>query len=294
MTANPHLAGIAPPPRCATCPHHPRLLQDGRCIDCGDPNAPVHATAPVAVPDQRPSTGLSPPAAFPDWMRQPIPGGPMVPASANTQQRGGQDTAPKLSPGRQQDRSSATTTREGPQRPDASCTDGATAGNAPHGARTHYKPSTNGHAARDPHTSSTRGRASRKRKAAEAVDVDTWALCERINVGALADLASRRRAATWHPGKDGQGPSLRQIIADILSQVNDGTLTVCFAEERQMTSLGQRGRRYSGYKAEFAIDSFDRHIAEGVNPGSVGRSLFWFAWLVEGRCTQRSTQLLRA
>ena len=103
--------------------------------------------------------------------------------------------------------------------------------------------------------------------------MDTWALCERINVGALADLASRRRAATWHPGKDGQGPSLRQIIADILSQVNDGTLTVCFSEERQMASLGQRGRRYSGYKAEFAIDSFDRHIAEGVNPGSVGRSV---------------------
>ena len=33
MTANPHLAGIAPPPRCATCSHHPRWLQDGRCID---------------------------------------------------------------------------------------------------------------------------------------------------------------------------------------------------------------------------------------------------------------------
>ena len=151
MTANPHLAGIAPPPRCATCPHHPRLLQDGRCIDCGDPNAPVHATAPVAVPDQRPSAGLSPPAAFPDWMRQPIPGGPMVPASANTQQRGGQDTAQKLSPRYQQDRSSVTTIREGPQRPDASCTDGATAGNAPHGARTHYKPSTLPRHARSTH-----------------------------------------------------------------------------------------------------------------------------------------------
>ncbi len=271
MTANPHLAGIAAPPRCATCSHHPRLLQDGRCIDCGDRNAAAYAPAPVAEPAHCPSAGLSPPAALPDWMRQPIPGGPMVPASANTQQRGGQDTAPKLSPGRQQDRSSATTTREGPRRPDGSCTDGA--GNAPHGARTHYEPSANGHATRHPHTSSTRGRASRKRKAAEAVDVDTWALCERINVGALADLASRRRAATWHPGKDGQGPSLRQIIADILSQVNDGTLTVCFSEERQMVSLGQRGRRYSGYKSEFAIDAFDRHIAEGVNP-------FRFAWLV--------------
>ena len=73
---------------------------------------------------------------------------------------------------------------------------------------------------------------------------------------------------------------LRQIIADMLSQVNYGNLTVCFSEERQMVSLGQRGRRYSGYKAEFAIDSFDRHIAEGVNPGSVGRSLFGLpGWL---------------
>ena len=47
-----------------------------------------------------------------------------------------------------------------------------------------------------------------------------------------------------------------------------------------MVSLGQRGRRYSGYKPDFAIDSFERHIAEGVNPGSVGRSLFGLpGWL---------------
>ncbi len=47
-----------------------------------------------------------------------------------------------------------------------------------------------------------------------------------------------------------------------------------------MASLGLRGRRYSGYKPEFAIESFDRHIAEGVNPGSVGRSLFGLpGWL---------------
>ena len=47
-----------------------------------------------------------------------------------------------------------------------------------------------------------------------------------------------------------------------------------------MVSLGLRGRRYSGYKTDFALEPFDRHIAEGVNPGSVGRSLFGLpGWL---------------
>ena len=57
---NPHLAGITPPARCATCSRHPRLLPDGRCIDCGVEAAPVYSppadmpAAPPPLPDEEP------------------------------------------------------------------------------------------------------------------------------------------------------------------------------------------------------------------------------------------------
>ena len=68
-----------------------------------------------------------------------------------------------------------------------------------------------------PQQQGTRTRALRKRKA-ETVEEGVVLVTERLNADALADLASRRRAATWRPGKKGQGPTLRQIVADILSQ----------------------------------------------------------------------------
>ena len=269
---NPHLADIPQPARCGKCPDHPRLLPNGICTFCGAENAPVHGPTAAAAdpPAAAAERGLGPAPVFADWMRQPISSGTLlptaqqpVPVDMSVHHRDHRQATQDGSPERRQHRSSTTTKRVQARQPCAPQTERANAGET-----------------RNPHGPSARAQGARKRKASETIEVETWALCERVNEAALADLASRRRAATWHPGKDGQGPTLRQIIADILSQVNDGTLTACFSEERQMARLGLQGRRYSGYKPEFAIDSFDRHIAEGVNPGSVGRALFGLpGWL---------------
>ena len=80
MVDNPHLAGVPPPPRCASCSHHPRLLPDGSCIDCGAEQAPVY-TAPAAAaqpPAPSPDRGLGPSPVFSDWMRQPAPSGALT------------------------------------------------------------------------------------------------------------------------------------------------------------------------------------------------------------------------
>ena len=90
MIDNPHLAGIPPPPKCGNCPDHPRLLPDGSCIFCGTERAPLYIPTAAAAqpPSSPPDRGLGPSPMFSDWMRAPIPGGPMVPfaqqpASAN-------------------------------------------------------------------------------------------------------------------------------------------------------------------------------------------------------------------
>ena len=70
---------------------------------------------------------------------------------------------------------------------------------------------------------------------------------------ALAGIASRRRAATWHPTL--QGPSLRRIISDFLAQVREGRLATMFWEEGRMKRLGLRGRRYSGTRGQARLAS---------------------------------------
>ena len=103
---------------------------------------------------------------------------------------------------------------------------------------------------------------------------------EFCNESALADLASRRRAATWSPTP--QGPSLRRIISDFLAQVREGQLTTMFWEEDRMERLGLRGRRYSGNRecGGSCLEVFEKLAASGVSAASVGRSLFCLpGWL---------------
>lgn len=128
------------------------------------------------------------------------------------------------------------------------------------------------------------GGTARKRKRGDRADTDEPAasvhaiLFERCNTEALIDLASRGPAATYRPLQ--QGPTLRRIIADVLGQIGGDMLTTASYEEDRMTKLGLVGRRYSGYKRESDIESFERLAGIGINPGSVGMSMFRLpSWL---------------
>lgn len=126
-------------------------------------------------------------------------------------------------------------------------------------------------------------RTSRKRKQPATQDQKTI-LYEKVNVGALRELAGRRAAGMWRPNVS--GPTLRKIISDFLAQVREGNLPSAWREEERMQSLGLIGRRYSGYTQGEEISIFEQHIANGVNSSSVGKSLFSLpGWLRDiGRC----------
>jgi hypothetical protein len=96
------------------------------------------------------------------------------------------------------------------------------------------------------------------------------ALEERVAVDNLRLVASSA-AATWKP----MGTvSLRTIITDILLCTNEGKLVSTWKEE----GAGYLGRRYSGLpdirKGDPLYSHFKRLQAKGVNPGTLGRSLF--------------------
>jgi len=109
---------------------------------------------------------------------------------------------------------------------------------------------------------------------------NVYTFSELCNEAVLRDLASRHRAATWHPSPN--GPSLRKMISDMLYQVHDGELRTVFWEEKRMVKLCRRGRRYSGYKRDEdePDEYFEKFMSSNISPGSIGRS--WFGlpgWL---------------
>ena len=126
---------------------------------------------------------------------------------------------------------------------------------------------------------------SRKRK---QLDGDTVVLREKINIRALEQVAGCHAAGVWQP--NGSGPTLRKIIADMLAQVSEGSLTTVWREEDRMQRLALTGRRYSGYAEQAGdIPSFEHLVAKGVNKSSVGRSTFGLpGWLRDlARCGLR-------
>jgi hypothetical protein len=101
-------------------------------------------------------------------------------------------------------------------------------------------------------------------------------LRELVAVENLRAVASSRAACEWCP--PGSCVSLRTILHDLLSCVDDdGVLLSAWHEERP----DHVGRRYSGCpaipaKATGELARFKRLLAEGVNPSTVGKSLFAF------------------
>ena len=98
------------------------------------------------------------------------------------------------------------------------------------------------------------------------------ALEERVAVSNLRLVASSP-AATWKPTGT---VSLRSILTDISLCAEDGKLVSLWAEE----APNYAGRRYSGpqemRKGEPLLPHFKRLKAKGVNPGTMGRSLFGY------------------
>ena len=99
------------------------------------------------------------------------------------------------------------------------------------------------------------------------------ALEERVAVGNLKLVASSAAAKLWKPTGT---VSLRTIISDILLCTESGTLTSTWREEK----LGYLGRRYSGppemRKTDPLYPHFNRLRSKGVNPSTIGRSLFGY------------------
>ena len=99
------------------------------------------------------------------------------------------------------------------------------------------------------------------------------ALEERVAVSNLRLIASSAAAKMWKP----MGTvSLRTILADIILCAEDGKLVSLWAEE----APNYAGRRYSGpqemRKGEPLLPHFKQLQAKGVNPSTMGRSLFGF------------------
>ena len=83
---------------------------------------------------------------------------------------------------------------------------------------------------------------SRKRK---QPDCDPVILHERINTKALEEVAQCYAAGVWQPNET--GPTLRKIIADMLVQISEGSLTNIWREEERMQRLSLEWMRYSGF-----------------------------------------------
>ena len=99
------------------------------------------------------------------------------------------------------------------------------------------------------------------------------ALEERVAVSNLRLIASSAAAKLWKP----MGTvSLWTILTDIILCAEDGKLVSLWAAE----ALNYAGRRYSGpqemRRAEPLLPHFKSSRAKGVNPRTMGRSLFGF------------------
>jgi hypothetical protein len=263
--SNEHLRGHMTQKRCGLCERHP-ILFDGRCLDCGAVSPPLFRRdaqpCEQEVPAERPPRPALEAPRFSEWMRKPMP-------RTAADMRGEGLVGSSVHPGAYvlQDTFAANSRTAAP--PPMHNED------APAGTVTTARGEEPSAKRRQADGRASTARTTRKRSAPESDKIFT--LTELCNEAALEDLASRRRAATWHPRSQKgtpHGPTLRRIISDFLEQVRDGALTTVFREEERMVALGLRGRRHTGYKRSDDIHSFEKLIASGVNPGSVARSFF--------------------
>ena len=113
------------------------------------------------------------------------------------------------------------------------------------------------------------GKCVQKRKRKEETEVES--LNEHVNVLALKELASRKASGIWKPYG---GATLRTILFDFITQIKHNHIQTVWREEDRMTSLGLKGRRYSGYHAQDQIEHCENIKKLGVNEKSIGRSMF--------------------
>ena len=258
---NPCLAGVKPPARCASCSHHPRLLPDGSCIDCGAEKAPVHV--PPAAAAQRapspPQSGLAPAPSITDWMRQPIPGGALAPTKSRDE-----PTEPTHAGAPPAGSAQSRGARGRARQPDAEL---------PQAKRPRMQARGRQGAPRKPARAPPQGEAE---KSAAHLTVTE----EPVNLAALKDFASRRAADTLV--LPGCAATVRECIFYFLKcarWVSDelGVLTVLWHEANTFEEHGIATRRYSGLREgdeDSTPAALKALVAAGVPSVFVGRSLF--------------------